>query len=237
MAQTATRKFFIANKKPVKGVLLVLLAGALAAPYLLVRFSALQDGWTTTMRTAGILAYTLIFLNLVTGPMSRWFYLIFKPRRVQAFHIVTGVAGFSLAVLHGVIVFVLAHYRDHPATWLIGPITLGLLVVTIVVAFEKKRLPHLWRRIHQLNYLIFVAVFVKAVLIGSTLASGSATGTATTAVMSLEMAIVVLATATRIRDYTASRARRKAREVEKSEARTSPATCACSIIPKRHSNC
>ena len=218
MAQTATQKFLLTNKKPVKGVLLVLLAGALVAPFLLVRYSAVQDGWTTTMRTAGILAYTLIFFNLVTGPISRWFYLLFKPHRVQLFHIATGVIGFSLAVLHGVIVFVLAHYRDHPAWWLIGPIALGLLAVTMAVAFERKRLPHLWRRIHQLNYLIFAAVFVKAVLIGSTLSSGSATGIATTVVMSLEMAIVVFATAMRIKDYTALRARRKARETERPES-------------------
>lgn len=72
-----------------------------------------------------------------------------------------------------VIVFIMHHYRDHPATWLIGPITLGLLIVTMAVAANRKKLPALWRRVHQLNYLIFVAVFVKALLIGTTLTSES----------------------------------------------------------------
>jgi DMSO/TMAO reductase YedYZ heme-binding membrane subunit len=214
--QSRAKGFLVAHKKPIRAALFVLTVAALAAPALLVAFSQvkMQDTWTAVMRIAGLLAYTLIFMNLVTGPLSRWFYLEFKPKNVQRFHIVTGAAGFSLAVLHGVIVFVMAHYRDHPATWLIGPITLGLLVVTMSVAANRKRLPQLWRRVHQLNYLIFAAVFIKAVLIGTTLTSESATGTATIVVMSLEMLIAVLATATRAGTYLQARAGRRPAEVE-----------------------
>jgi len=165
--------------------------------------------------------------------MSRWFYQLFKPKSVQYFHIATGATGFSLALMHGVIVFVMAHYRDHPATWLIGPITLGLLIVTMGVAANRKRLPQLgllivtmgvaanrkrlpqlWRRVHQLNYVIFAAVFVKALLIGTTVTSGSTTGAATAAVMSLEMLLVILATSMRVRTYLEARARKRPVAVE-----------------------
>jgi hypothetical protein len=200
MARDRAQEYIAAHQKPLRAALLVLIAAALIAPFLLVGYShvKMQDGWTAVMRTAGILAYTLIFMNLVTGPLSKYFYVLFKARQVQRFHIATGAIGFSLAVMHGVIVFIMHHYRDHPATWLIGPITLGLLIVTMAVAANRKKLPTLWRRVHQLNYLIFVAVFVKAVLIGTTLTSESATGMATTVVMSLEMALVLFATAARI---------------------------------------
>ncbi|HEY5527427.1 MAG TPA: hypothetical protein VIK02_07590 [Candidatus Anoxymicrobiaceae bacterium] len=217
MAQSdATTRFLRAHKKPAKAALLVFTACALVAPFLLVLFSnvKMQDGWTATMRIEGLLAYTLIFMNLVTGPMSRWFYQLFKPKSVQYFHIATGATGFSLALMHGVIVFVMAHYRDHPATWLIGPITLGLLIVTMGVAANRKRLPQLWRRVHQLNYVIFAAVFVKALLIGTTVTSGSTTGAATAAVMSLEMLLVILATSMRVRTYLEARARKRPVAVE-----------------------
>jgi len=212
----ATTRFLRAHKKPARAALLVFTACALVAPFLLVLFSnvKMQDGWTATMRIEGLLAYTLIFMNLVTGPMSRWFYQLFKPKSVQYFHIATGATGFSLALMHGVIVFVMAHYRDHPATWLIGPITLGLLIVTMGVAANRKRLPQLWRRVHQLNYVIFAAVFVKALLIGTTVTSGSTTGAATAAVMSLEMLLVILATSMRVRTYLEARARRRPVAVE-----------------------
>jgi DMSO/TMAO reductase YedYZ heme-binding membrane subunit len=200
VARDRAQQYIAAHQKPLKAALLVLIAAALVAPFLLVGYSHLkmQDGWTAVMRTAGILAYTLIFMNLVTGPLSKYFYMLFKAKQVQRFHIATGAIGFSLAVMHGVIVFIMHHYRDHPATWLIGPCTLGLLIVTMAVAANRKKLPALWRRVHQLNYLIFVAVFVKALLIGTTLTSESATGTATAIVMSLEMAAVVFATVVRI---------------------------------------
>ena len=217
MAQSdATTRFLRAHKNPAKAALLVFTACALVAPFLLVLFSnvKMQDGWTATMRIEGLLAYTLIFMNLVTGPMSRWFYQLFKPKSVQYFHIATGATGFSLALMHGVIVFVMAHYRDHPATWLIGPITLGLLIVTMGVAANRKRLPQLWRRVHQLNYVIFAAVFVKALLIGTTVTSGSTTGAATAAVMSLEMLLVILATSMRVRTYLEARARKRPVAVE-----------------------
>src|SRR5450756_523059 len=210
MAESRTQKLLLTHKKPIRAVLLVLAIGLLASAPLLVGYShvKMQDAWTAIMRTSGLLAFTLIFMNLVTGPLSKWFYVLFKPKRVYYFHIATGAAGFALAVMHGVIVFVMAHYRYHPATWLIVPIALGLMIVTMSVAANKKRLPQLWRRIHQLNYLIFVAVFIKAVLIGTTLTSESATGTATAVVMSLEMLMVVFATVVRIRTWAKAPARR-----------------------------
>jgi DMSO/TMAO reductase YedYZ heme-binding membrane subunit len=178
--------------------------GFLAAPPLIVIFShaEMQDTWTAIMRIAGFEALTLIFMNLVTGPLSRWFYMLFNPRRVRLFHISTGAAGFALAVLHGTIVFVMAHYRDHNATWVIGPIALGLLIITISIAVSRKRLPEVWRRIHQLNYVIFTAVFIKAMLIGTNVTSSTPAGDAAKAILSLEMLIVVFATAIRISTRT-----------------------------------
>lgn len=200
MAQDRTQQFLKAHKKPVKAALLVFVAGLLAAPPLLVLLSnaKMQDAGTAVMRIAGLYAITLIFMNLVTGPLSKYFYVLFKAKQVQRFHIATGASGFTLAVLHGVIVFIMTHYRDHPATWLIGPIAIGAMIVTMGVAANRKKLPQLWRRIHQLNYVIFGAVFIKSMFIGGTVTLHNAAGDATKAILSLEMALVLFAIAVRI---------------------------------------
>jgi len=122
----------------------------------------------------------------------------------------TGAAGFALGVLHGTIVFALAHYRDHPAVWLIGPIALGLMAVTMLVAMNRKHLPQLWRRIHQLNYLIFVAVYIKAMWIGSNVTAGTAAGNAMKALLSLELLVVAVATYMRVRSRARVPAKRPA---------------------------
>jgi len=208
------RKFLLAHRQGGRVVVLLLGMGAVAAPFVIVAVSGVQmDVLTYTMRLGGLLAFTLIFMNLVTGPMSRWFYQLFKPRRVYWFHVSTGVVGFTLGVLHGTIVFALAHYRDHPAVWLIGPIALGLMAVTMLAAMNRRRLPQLWRRIHQLNYLIFIAVYIKAMWIGSNVTAGTAAGNAMKALLSLELLVVVLATCMRVRTRVRVPAKRPAETV------------------------
>jgi DMSO/TMAO reductase YedYZ heme-binding membrane subunit len=208
------RKFLLAHRQGGRVVVLLLGMGAVAAPFVIVAVSGVQmDVLTYTMRLGGLLAFTLIFMNLVTGPMSRWFYQLFKPRRVYWFHVSTGVVGFTLGVLHGTIVFALAHYRDHPAVWLIGPIALGLMAVTMLAAMNRRRLPQLWRRIHQLNYLIFVAIYIKAMWIGSNVTAPTAAGNAMKALLSLELLVVAVATYMRVRTRVRVPAKRPAETV------------------------
>lgn len=75
MAESQTQKFLLTHKKPIRAFLLVLAIGLLASAPLLVGLSheKMQDAWTAIMRTSALLAFTLIFMNLVTGPLSKWF--------------------------------------------------------------------------------------------------------------------------------------------------------------------
>jgi DMSO/TMAO reductase YedYZ heme-binding membrane subunit len=200
MSLTPSQEYVRAHKKPIGIALEVLAVAALLAPPLIVVLFPvkMQDTWTAIMRVSGFLAFTLIFMNLLTGPLSKWFYMVFNPKRVQKFHIATGASGFALAVMHGAIVFTMHHYRDHPATWLIGPIALGLMIVTASVAANRKKLPQLWRTIHQLNYLIFAGIYIKAMLIGTNITTNNAAGYALRAILSAEMLVVLIATVIRI---------------------------------------
>lgn len=71
------------------------------------------------------------------------------------------------ALIHGVLVLAYSFQKGHSFVWVIGPVTPALLAVTVAAALERKRLGSTWRWIHRLNYLIFVAVFLKAVAIGT----------------------------------------------------------------------
>jgi hypothetical protein len=203
------RRFLLAHKKPVKATVLVLTTAALAAPFLVVGLS--PNPLFSALRLTGLLAFTLIFLSIVTGAVRTPMYMVFNPRRAYVFHIATGVLGFFLAVAHGTIILVTKHWQGYKAFWIIGPVALGLLVLTIYAALDKKRLPRIWRRIHQINYLIFVAVFVKAVLIGSDLVTADTTSYVMKTLMILYMVIATAATAYRVMDYEKMAARRRRR--------------------------
>jgi hypothetical protein len=152
-----------------QALLVVTFIAMLALPAVMVAVSgsATKVPLSTALRILGLEAFTLLFVNIVTGAQSRFFYKLFKARPMYRFHLVTGVTGFLMALAHGVIVLAKSYFRGYSAIWVIGPVTLALLLLTIFAALDKKRLPLVWRRIHQINYLIFLAVFIKAVVIGS----------------------------------------------------------------------
>jgi len=207
------RKFLLAHKRPVKTVVLLLAAGALAAPLLVVGLSpgGFSNASFSALRLCALYSFTLIFMNIVTGAARLPVYMLFNPRRAYIFHLTTGALGFSLAVAHGAIVVVTRHYAGRNAIWLIGPIALGALAVTIFVALDKKRLRRVWRRIHQINYLIFVAIFIKAMVIGSDIVTHDATSYVMKTLMIIYVVIAAGATAYRVWDYERAAARRRLR--------------------------
>ena len=66
-------------------------------------------------------------------------------------------------------------------------------------AMSRRRLPQLWRRIHQLNYVIFAALYIKVMWIGSNVTAPTAAGNAMKALLSLELLVVAVATYMRVR--------------------------------------
>jgi len=217
MANTVTgRRFIVSHRAPLRVALLALAAAALAAPILVVGLSPghFQNVSFSVLRLAALYAFTLIFLNILTGALRVQSYMLFNPRRAHRFHIVTGLAGFTLAAAHGFVVVATGHYRDHPLVWVIGPIALALLLVAIAFALDRKHWPGIWRRIHQVDYVIFAAIFVKAMLIGSDVVTITPTAQAMKAIMILYVVIAALAAAVRVRDYLSARVRARAPGVE-----------------------
>jgi DMSO/TMAO reductase YedYZ heme-binding membrane subunit len=138
-----------------------------ALPAVVVAVSGGAGFWLfTATRLLGLEAFTLIFVNIVTG-----------------------AAGFLMALAHGVIVLAKIYFKGYNAVWVIGPATTALLAVTVFAAMDRKRLPRVWRGVHQINYLIFLAVFIKAVAIGSDVSAPHGYATTLKVVFSIYLAL------------------------------------------------
>lgn len=201
-----------ARRRALKALLFAAFIAMLALPAVMVTLSG-SAGFSlfTATRVLGLEAFTLIFVNIVTGAESRFFYRLFKPRPMSRFHIATGAAGFLMALAHGVIVLAKSYFKGHSALWVIGPAALVLLAVTVFAALDRKRLPRVWRRIHQINYLIFLAVFIKAVAIGSDVSAPLGYATALKVVFSIYLAVAAVATALRIWQYGKATRKKRAK--------------------------
>jgi len=93
------------------------------------------------------------------------------------------------------------HFAGHAAVWVIDPIALGLLVLMTYAALDKRRLPLVWRRIHKVNHILFVAIFLKTAIIGTDVRTLDATAHIMRAVMVLYVVIAAAAMGVRVADY------------------------------------
>jgi len=214
-AQAAMKKkFLLRYKKPARVLVLVLALAAISAPALIVGLSpgGFSNVSFSALRVLGLYAFTLLFMSIVTGAARTQFYMIFRPKRVYNFHIAAGVLGFGFALAHGVIVLVTKHYVGHSGIWVIGPVTLGLLVLTIYVAFDKRRLAHVWRAIHIINYAIFVGIFIKAMTIGTDVRTIDTTAHVMRVIMVAYVVIAAGAVGLRLRGIAERRNRARGKE-------------------------
>lgn len=209
------RPFLAKHRKVLRIVILVLAVCALAAPVIVVGLSpgGFSPAGPAAIRLLGLYAFTLIFFNIMTGALAWRFYMIFNPVREYLFHIVAGTAGFSLAIAHGAVVFSMVFFRGFNKVWIVGPVALGLLALTISTAIEKERFQGLWRKIHVINYAIFVGIFIKAVIIGTDVAAPGTWAGVMEALMIVYVVLAAGATAVRLADLERQEgARREAAE-------------------------
>jgi hypothetical protein len=213
-------KYVKERRRPAAIILALLAAAMLAVPPIVL--SLTPGGWANwiswTTRLFGLYAFTLIFMNIVTGAMAPYFYAIFGAREEYLVHVSTGALGFLFALAHGLIVITQRYYRGFNAAWLIGPVALIMLVINVWVALDRVRLKSIWRVIHQVNYVIFIGVFIKAVLIGSDLKGTSGAQQALMVIFSAYVAIAALAVIARVRRYRAAAARRRKAKAAKQTA-------------------
>jgi hypothetical protein len=142
--------------------------GLLAIPVVAVSLSgaASVDALWTALRVAALEGFTLVFTNIVIGAFRPLLNRVIKPRTAHRLHVATGVAGFSLAVAHAIMLLVFGVAGYSRAFVRVGPVVLAVLALVIVSALARRGLRRSWRWIHRLNYLIFVAVLVHGFALG-----------------------------------------------------------------------
>lgn len=123
-------------------------------------------------RLAGLTAFGLMFVQLVTGPLGgiirRWVGVRWQLR----LHIWSGLVAFALAWLHPALlvgalgwqtVLTLGGYA------IFGKVSLLLLTVGVAAGLART-VPWLvrqWRWVHRLNYLVFVLIYLHSWNLGS----------------------------------------------------------------------
>ncbi len=212
MTEAAGKSGSFTDRDAMRVILPLVFIAMIAVPLVLVLvWGGGGPAYGTALRIIALEAFTLMFASIMTGSQTRVMYRLFKPIRAYRFHIACGVAGFMLALAHGVIVLVERYFRGFSSLWVIGPVVLGMLAVTVFAALDKKRLPRIWRRIHQINYVLFVAIFIKALLIGTDIKSPLGYAVALKALFITYVAAAALAMAFRIRRGEAERRARSSR--------------------------
>jgi hypothetical protein len=209
--EKSVKTFLKDNRLAARIVLTFVAAAMLAVPPLIITFT--PGGWSSwlswTIRLFAMYAFTLIFMNIVTGALAPYFYVVFKARGEYLLHVVTGALGFSFALAHGLIVITQRYYRGFGAAWIIGPVALILLVFTVWVALDRQRLKRVWRSIHIVNYAIFAAVYLKALLIGTDFKRVGGAGKAAFILFTAYAVLALLALLVRLRRYQVQVAKRK----------------------------
>ncbi len=153
-----------------------LVSAVVAVPFILVRteFSLLGQGSDESLHMlthlAALLAISFIFLQIVTGAfrpvLRRWF----DSRRLQSMHVTFGSTGFGFALAHfGLLVPSLSEHWDavNHGFFVLGPITAGVLIITISTAILMRKLPGIWNKLHILNYAVFIVGVIHGLAIGT----------------------------------------------------------------------
>ena len=150
---------------------------ALAVLLLAVPFIAMGlDGFDRppasliTLRTLALVAFTLLFIDVVVGAFRPLFTRVYKARPLQRAHAVIGGSAFVLALGHGILMLNLG-ITGYPWQVKIGLVVLALLFVVIATALNRKRLRLVWRWIHRLNYVLFGLIIGHAFALGYNLAT------------------------------------------------------------------
>jgi predicted ferric reductase len=129
---------------------------------------------------AGLTAFTLIGLQVATGPFMTLWGRLYGPGFYK-FHAIQGLAVLLFALLHPLLLgaYLIMKQIDYsefaaqyPWQLSLGPIALALLLMTIptaasAVLWNKPYFRRRWHWIHLLNYLVFLTAFLHSISIGS----------------------------------------------------------------------
>ena len=165
-----------ANKRKALSALgwLVLLA-VLAAPFGITahHFATIFDSPDQTLlvlaRLSSLIAMSFIFLEIVIGSFRPLLVKVYSPATLQRIHVTFGIAGLAFVLSHFILLIpeLAEHYGEsNKVLFLVGPVALVLLVLTVTTALLSRRFKGSWRLLHLINYPVFVLAVAHGIVIG-----------------------------------------------------------------------
>jgi DMSO/TMAO reductase YedYZ heme-binding membrane subunit len=157
-----------------------IVTGLLVLSYLIpliVLFSNFSPTTGFILRGIGLIAFTSIFVQIMLGSFRPFFNKTYDSVKIYWFHNYLGLITLVLALVHagarsllfGVINTLLLNTN---LAVNLGMIALYFMVLTVGTSdlkffFKVKIGYNFWRMIHLLNYILFILVYVHAVMIGT----------------------------------------------------------------------
>lgn len=162
------------------GIIVLILSGPLTV-WMNTPFSGVTFGtpafYNLLLRVFGLVGFTLIVIQIVSGSLMKRIWVQIMGASGYKLHITFGIATAIIVFTHPVFYYLIAYEAGYLRDILIPDITdpfeiyllygrfaLFLLVVASLIAyFRTKRIfRRIWRRIHLLNYFIYVLVVLHA---------------------------------------------------------------------------
>ena len=130
-------------------------------------------------RATGLIAYLFLFLAILSSEYMRQMKGIFGKSFISMHHWLARIAVF-LMLIHpiafaleerSIMVFIPVFYPLMEFLELAGRPALYLIIIAVLAGIYSKRIIKKWKKIHYLNYIAFLFIFVHALLIGTDLRS------------------------------------------------------------------
>ncbi len=131
-----------------------------------------EDAYQTLLilaRLAGLIAMSLIFLEIVIGSFRPLLAKAYSPAILQRLHVTFGVAGLAFVFSHFLLLVprFAEHYTEaHKVMFIVGPVVLVLLILTVTTALLSPRFKGSWRLVHLINYPAFILIVAHGLVIG-----------------------------------------------------------------------
>lgn len=167
------------NKKILQASLIIIAIIFFLIP-ITVLFSQNQANTYTIFKLFGLLAFTLLSFQIITGSLRNKLAQVFNAQKLFQFHNATGLFTLLFAILHPILfaialkqpITILFSFAPNPI--LLGQISLLLMFIIVITALLRKKIARHWRKIHALNYLVFFFAFAHSFLIGTDIKTSTA---------------------------------------------------------------
>ncbi|MBN2488853.1 MAG: ferric reductase-like transmembrane domain-containing protein [Methanosarcinaceae archaeon] len=131
-------------------------------------------------RVAGLFAYYFIFLAILSYEYMAQMKEVFGKSFIKVHHILAR-AGVLLMLIHPIAfaieindpyVFVPVFFPLDQFLIFAGRPAIFLFLIAVSTSTIRKRIPRYWKKVHYLNYVAFLLVFIHAWYIGTDIQSG-----------------------------------------------------------------